>query len=1135
MVLVSGSPITIGTVADTTYNFAPEPAVRVGTASCTERDIVATITAGGTWGNLGAGATPNSGGSPVTTQYLPSVPATIGPKTMSITAPGNFTLQSFYTINTTPDAATPDVVVERDTICLGEVIPSITGTVLTGSNFIWEIRDPSNAVVLNQSGPTLDSLFNFTPASIGTYTVTLIIDSDCCGLTDPRSATFVVEPLPVVTVPPAVICIGDTAVLAPQSVVADFYIWDTPGGTVVTDTLTVSPSITTVYTVTPFTLRGGAAGCEGAPVNVTVTVNPKPVVTVNPTSATVCALNDTAFSFTGAVQYEIRRIGLPAVLFTGTAPNPATPFVLTLADTQAEGYSVTGISANGCVSDPVSFVLTVNPGGAPNTIGDRDICLGESTGILGQGGTDFFWSTVNNLNQAVNNPVSTNQLLIISSANFDLQGLPARDTCVYLFTRENGCLSLNGDSVCVTVWANPLPISGIPDTLGCARVVLRVPTASFNPLIEYTWTDLSGTLLSSDDSLVVTTPGYQRVILRQLTPAGCDTLDTVGVRVIETQPVTITGPNQVCEGQDITLTATGTPLGQTYNWSTLTGTALGTGISLTIPAATATESYVVTVEFSTDPAVASCITRDTFEVTVTALPLPVQPADTIGCEQVTLEVPAAQFDPNFIYTWEDLAGNPMGAGPDLLVTTGGYQQVVLVSLNPPNCEHRDTIGVRVIITEAVSIDGPASVCQGEDFTLTAVNAPNALSLTWFDDAGNQLAVGPTLSVGDAQATGTFIVVAEFSPVPGQQSCTQSDTVTVVVNPVPVLSIADEPFCDGFSVVMSAPDTLQNYVWTDLGTGVAITPTDPNRPFEIESSTGRTVVLTAQTNQGCFVTDTADFVLVDKPVIEGQDVQVCGGDTTALVVTRAAGTSAGGTYTWYSDAALTQVVQTGPDSTLVFEPLESSATFFVVYERGCESDPIELIATALGQPVIDFVRPSFPLDTTIKIRQSVTVGADLSTIGDPTNVTVTWNFGDATPNVVRTDGSNVTHTYNEVGTYFITIAVESPFGCQALDTVGRVVVELDEFLGPPNVFTPNGDGFNDFFDPQVKGFPGYTMLVWDRWGRQVFNNNGSENTLWNGRKDNSGEPCAEGVYFWQLIVDKNDGTKETRTGSVTLLR
>lgn len=80
---------------------------------------------------------------------------------------------------------------------------------------------------------------------------------------------------------------------------------------------------------------------------------------------------------------------------------------------------------------------------------------------------------------------------------------------------------------------------------------------------------------------------------------------------------------------------------------------------------------------------------------------------------------------------------------------------------------------------------------------------------------------------------------------------------------------------------------------------------------------------------------------------------------------------------------------------------------------------------------------------------------------------------------------------------------------------------DCLLSFPNVFTPNGDGFNDYFQPfALEGILKYEMKIYDRWGQLQFET--KDSGKWNGNRPN-GKPCVEGVYFFVLDFTLHHGT------------
>ena len=84
----------------------------------------------------------------------------------------------------------------------------------------------------------------------------------------------------------------------------------------------------------------------------------------------------------------------------------------------------------------------------------------------------------------------------------------------------------------------------------------------------------------------------------------------------------------------------------------------------------------------------------------------------------------------------------------------------------------------------------------------------------------------------------------------------------------------------------------------------------------------------------------------------------------------------------------------------------------------------------------------------------------------------------------------------------------------------------------NVITPNGDGFNDVFEPQLEGdFVNIEMEIYDRWGKRVYRQEGKEAPRWNATE------MPDGVYF--CAIDywcATSAKKRQRTNtSVTVVR
>ena len=132
----------------------------------------------------------------------------------------------------------------------------------------------------------------------------------------------------------------------------------------------------------------------------------------------------------------------------------------------------------------------------------------------------------------------------------------------------------------------------------------------------------------------------------------------------------------------------------------------------------------------------------------------------------------------------------------------------------------------------------------------------------------------------------------------------------------------------------------------------------------------------------------------------------------------------------------------------------------------------------------------------------------------------WNTGETTPGIVVI----------KPGTYSATVTI---YGCVATDTV---VVANDCYVDFPNVFSPNGDGVNDFFFPRqflTKGLTEFKMDIYNRWGQMIYETTGTDGRGWDGNFNNTAQP--EGVYIYIITAKFKDGEQLNKQGNITLMR
>jgi len=106
----------------------------------------------------------------------------------------------------------------------------------------------------------------------------------------------------------------------------------------------------------------------------------------------------------------------------------------------------------------------------------------------------------------------------------------------------------------------------------------------------------------------------------------------------------------------------------------------------------------------------------------------------------------------------------------------------------------------------------------------------------------------------------------------------------------------------------------------------------------------------------------------------------------------------------------------------------------------------------------------------------------------------------------------------------------PAGTFSYSNVTTVTREL--FLALPTAFTPNGDGLNDVLEVKGRYLRGYTLVVVDRNGQEVFRGT-QRSEAWDGTI--RGHAPVLGTYAWRFQQNGEDGRPFSATGSVTILK
>jgi gliding motility-associated-like protein len=365
------------------------------------------------------------------------------------------------------------------------------------------------AVTLSGSGATSyvwdNGITDGVPFVQGVGTITYTVtgtDANGCQNTDQADVT--VNPIPIVNAgADQTVCEGTVVTLNGSG--ASGYVWDNgvTNGT---------PFVQGVGTIT-YTVTGtDGNGCQNTD-QVDVTVNPLPIVNAG-ADQTVCEGTAVTLNGAGANGYAWDNgvtDGVPFVQGFGTIT-----------------YTVTGTDANGCQNTDQADV-TVNPLPNVNAGIDQVVCEGTAVTLTGAGAVGYVWD--NGITDGV--PFVQG----VGTITYTVTG-----------TDANGCQNTDQADIIV----NPLPIvnAGLDQTV-CEGTAVTLNGSGAN---GYAWDN--GV---TDGVPFVKAVGSITYTLTGTDVNGCQNTDQVIV-LVNPNPVINAGVDQSsCDGQWITLNATGAP------------------------------------------------------------------------------------------------------------------------------------------------------------------------------------------------------------------------------------------------------------------------------------------------------------------------------------------------------------------------------------------------------------------------------------------------------------------------------------------------------------------------------------------------------------------------------------------------
>ena len=371
-------------------------------------------------------------------------------------------------------------------------------------------------------------------------------------------------------------------------------------------------------------------------------------------------------------------------------------------------------------------------------------------------------------------------------------------------------------------------------------------------------------------------------------------------------------------------------------------------------------------------------------------------------------------------------------------------------------------------------------------------------------------------------------------------CTDTATGTVEIYPTPTALFTNNNNCFGASTVFQDLSSVSNqytnnnissWSWDFASNGQSSTAQNPSIIYNSPGSYSATLEIT--TNNGCKDTVSMPVDIYPNPTLSLSSSAPSGCSEWCVDFENTSTISDGSiaNYNWdFGDGYTSN--QTDPKQCFTndtWEEIKYDISLSATSDQGCITD------TLLSEYVTVYPNPEANFTTSTNSTSMYTPEIefyDESIIADE----YFWDFAGLSSST-ETDPI-YSFPDHDSGTYNVCLTVYTDNGCSDI-ICEPIKIEGESGLFVPNAFTPNGDGKNDYFRPEMHGFEtdDFNFLVFDRWGDLIYEFRGDylDWSGWDGTANKGNRSTQQDVYVWNVIATPMYSFRKVdRIGKVTLL-
>lgn len=485
-----------------------------------------------------------------------------------------------------------------------------------------------------------------------------------------------------------------------------------------------------------------------------------------------------------------------------------------------------------------------------------------------------------------------------------------------------------------------------------------------------------------------------------------------------------------------------------------------------------------------------------------------------------------------------------------LTNTVASVQTVTYSVTP-TASLGSCVGSTQIITARVNpkptltSESAWTICSGDSHPVT-LNADVASTYTWIA-SDNPATTGESTTLQTTRTLSNILINQSSAPRTVTYTTTATSTggacvsdfqrVKVRVNPTPVMSnTSTVTICSG--VAFSKPLTsiiASTYTWVAADnsntTGETLTTqttTTITNTINNNTDSAQTVVysiIPTSTDGLCpGVEQTITVTVNPNPIMTSVNSDlVCGGGHPSAIALTA---NIPSTFSWETtnntnttgESTTTNTNDTINDAIVNLTEDIQTLTYTVTPTStgGSCVGASQIVVQTIAQP-----RAVFSNDPQ---NGTPPLPVNFSNSSENSN-TYQWIYGDGDIDTT----ADASHTFRTPSIYTVMLIATNNNLCPDTATSTLIVYQLVV----SNVFTPNGDGNNDFFAINTIGLSSLGMEIYNRWGIKLYESNALDGK-WDGHNSN-GKPSDDGTYYYVVHASGIDGKVYTEKGFVTLIR